>query len=81
MPFSLDYMPFNRFIFDAIHDPYWRKIAVVGPTQNGKSLICTNIPLLYYLFEEEEDVIFGIPQMDLATGMYQEKILPVIQCH
>ena len=77
--FDLDYAPFNKFIFDAIADPYWRKVSVVGPTQNGKTLVATNIPLLYFLFEEEEDVIFGIPSMDLASGMWIEKLRPVIE--
>lgn len=74
-----DFAPFNRFIFDAIMDPYWRKVSAVGPTQNGKTLICTNIPLLYFLFEQREDVIFGLPSMDLASGMWLEKLHPVIE--
>ena len=74
-----DFAPFNRFIFDAIMDPYWRKVSAVGPTQNGKTLICTNIPLLYFLFEQREDVIFGLPSMDLASGMWMEKLNPVIE--
>lgn len=76
--FDWDYAPFNRFIAEAIMNPYWRKVSVVGPTQNGKTLVATNIPMLYYLFEEEEDVIMGIPSMDLAFGMWNEKIKPVI---
>jgi len=77
--FDLDFAPFNKFIFDAMMDPYWRKVSILGPTQNGKSLLATNIPLLYYLFEEEEDVIFGLPTMDLASGMWVEKLRPVIE--
>jgi phage terminase large subunit GpA-like protein len=77
--FDLNYAPFNRFIFDAIMDPYWRDVAVLGPTQNGKSLIATNIPLLYYLFELKEDVIFGLPSLDMASGMWSEKLRPVIE--
>ena len=78
MYFDWDYAPFNKFIAEAIMEPYWRKVSVVGPTQNGKTLVATNIPLLYYLFEEEEDVIFGVPSMDLAYGLWNEKIKPVI---
>lgn len=74
-----DYAPFNKFIFDAIMEPRWRKVAVVGPTQNGKTLVATNIPLLYFLFETNEDVIFGLPSMDLAAGMWAEKLKPVIE--
>ena len=74
-----DYAPFNKFIFDAIMDDRWRKVSVVGPTQNGKTLIATNIPLLYFLFETQEDVIFGLPSMDLASGMWIEKLRPVIE--
>lgn len=74
-----EYAPFNKFIFDAIMDERWRKVSVVGPTQNGKTLIATNIPLLYFLFETNEDVIFGLPSMDLASGMWAEKLNPVIE--
>lgn len=52
---------------------------MVGPTQNGKTLVTTNIPLLYFLFEVEEDVIFGLPSMDLASGMWSDKLRPVIE--
>jgi len=79
MMFDLDFMPFMRFIFDAIEDDYWRKIAIVGPTQTGKSLVGNNIPMLYYLFECNEDVIVGLPNMDLARGIWTEKIKPVIE--
>lgn len=78
MHFDWDFAPFTRFIGEAIQDPRWRRVAVVGPTQNGKSLVATNIPMLYYLFEAQEDVIFGIPSMDLAGGMWADKIKPVI---
>lgn len=77
--FDWDYAPFNKFIAEAIMSDYWRKVAIVGPTQNGKTLVATNIPLLYYLFEVEEDVIFGLPSMDLASGMWIEKIRPIIE--
>lgn len=74
-----EYAPFNKFIFDAIMDDRWRKVSVVGPTQNGKTLIATNIPLLYFLFEMQDDIIFGLPSMDLAAGMWAEKLKPVIE--
>jgi len=79
MLFDPDYAPFNHFIFDAIMDDRWRKVSIVGPTQNGKTTIATNIPLLYYLFEMQEDVIFGLPSMELASGMWLEKLKPVIE--
>jgi len=76
--FTLDFMPFMRFIFDAMQSTRWRKVAIVGPTQSGKSLVANNIPMLYTLFELNEDIIVGIPNMDLAKGIWMEKILPVI---
>jgi len=77
--YETSYAPFNKFIFDAIENPYWRKIAILGPTQNGKTTISTNIPLLYFLFEKKEDVIFGLPTMEMAFGMWNEKLKPVIE--
>lgn len=78
MMFDIEFMPFTRFILDAIMNPYWRRMAIVGPTQAGKSLLANNIPMLYFLFEAQEDIIVGMPHMDLARGIWQEKILPVI---
>lgn len=74
-----EYAPFNKFIFDAIMDERWRKVSIVGPTQNGKTLVGTNIPLLYFIFETNEDVIFGLPSMELASGMWAEKLQPVVE--
>ena len=76
--FDPSYMPCMNFVFDAIMDPYWRKLAIVGPTQAGKSLVCNNIPMLYALFELKEDIIVGLPDMELARGVWTEKIMPVI---
>jgi len=72
------FMPFFRFVFEAMENKYYRKMAIVGPTQAGKSLVCNNIPMLYTLFELQEDIIVGIPTMDLAKGIWSEKIRPVI---
>jgi len=76
--FDCQFAPCMNFVFDAIMDKRWRKVAVVGPTQSGKSLVCNNIPMLYTLFELQEDIIVGIPDMELARGIWMEKIKPVI---
>lgn len=78
MPFSVDFMPLSGFILEAMGSDYWRKLAIIGPTQSGKSLLANNLPMLYYLCELEEDIIVGLPDMDLARGVWNEKILPVI---
>ena len=78
MAFDANFMPFCKFIFDAIDDDYYKAVALVACTQSGKSLMGTNIPILYYLFEKQEDCLYGVPMMSLAHGVWTEKIFPVI---
>jgi transposase InsO family protein len=37
------------------------------------------IPILYHLFELEETVICGLPDMDMASDKWRENLLPAIQ--
>jgi len=49
-----------------------------GPVQSGKTLIFFVIPILYHLFELQEDVICGVPIIETAQGIYEERVKRVL---
>ncbi|MEZ6130522.1 MAG: hypothetical protein R3C59_17690 [Planctomycetaceae bacterium] len=69
---------FESFL-DEIDTGRWSRVAATGPTQNGKTLMCYVIPVLYHLFELNETVIVGLPSIDMANDKWTEDFLPVIQ--
>jgi phage terminase large subunit GpA-like protein len=77
--FRCDRQPYTAVLFDAIDSGRWSRFAITGPTQSGKTLSASVIPVLYHLFEVGENVIFGLPDMDMAGDKWREDLLPVIQ--
>lgn len=77
--FDLDRQPFNRLLFDLIESGSYCRIAVVGPTQTGKTLTAVVIPALYHLFELRENVVCGIPHQKMAYDKWEQDFLPVIK--
>ena len=71
--------PVSQLFFDAVDSGTWSRVAATGPVQNGKTLMCYVIPVLYHLFEIGETVIVGLPSMDMANDKWQEDFLPVIE--
>ena len=71
--------PVSRVFFNEIDSGRWSRVAATGPTQNGKTLMCYVIPVLYHLFEIGETVIVGLPSMDMANDKWTEDFLPVIE--
>ena len=71
--------PFTGLWFDEVDSGHWSRCVATGPTQSGKTLACFIIPLLYHLFELEETVICGLPDMDMAGDKWREDILPAIE--
>jgi len=74
-----DRHPVSRPWFAALDAGEWTRYAAAGPTQNGKTLLCYVVPVLYHLFEVAETVIVGLPTMDMANDKWQEDFLPVIE--
>jgi hypothetical protein len=77
--FSFEFQPFVRLLFDLIEQGHFCRYAVTGTTQAGKSLNALVIPVMYHLFEIGEDVIVGIPQMEMAMEKWKKDFLPVIE--
>ena len=78
LKFRCDRQPYAGLFFDEIDRGGWGVINATGPSQSGKTLTCTIIPLLYHLFERQETVIFGLPDKDMANDKWTKDILPVL---
>lgn len=77
--FSVDSQPFVRAMWSAWQSGLWRRRATTGPVQSGKSLTAYIIPILYHLFEVREDVICGLPTLDMAEVKWEKDLKPVIE--
>jgi len=71
--------PVSKIWFRELDRGVWWRHATVAPTQNGKTLMCYVLPVLYYLFELNETVIIGLPDMRMANDKWERDFLPVIQ--
>ena len=77
--FSCEFMPFMGLVLDVFDsDLFWRFWGS-GPVQSGKTLLFVVIPLMYHLFEMEENVIFGAPELSMAQETWVQDVLPVIE--
>jgi len=77
--FRCSRQPYTGLWFDQVDSGEWGRCVATGPTQSGKTLTCFVIPLLYHLFEMDETVICGVPDMDMAADKWKLDILPVIE--
>lgn len=76
--FRVSRQPWTGLYFDEVDSGRWRRSNVTGPSQAGKTLIGSAIPVAYHLFEYCETTIYGAPTMDMAADKWQQDILPVI---
>jgi phage terminase large subunit GpA-like protein len=77
--FRCSRQPYTALWFAEVDSGRWSRCVATGPTQSGKTLSCFVIPLLYHLFELQETVICGLPDMDMAGDKWREDILPAIE--
>jgi phage terminase large subunit GpA-like protein len=77
--FSCDRQPHTKLWFAEVDSGRWSRINTLGPTQSGKTIQGSAIPVMYHLFEIGEDVIFGVPSMDMAADKWKRDLLPVIR--
>lgn len=77
--FRVDRNPVSRLWFEAVDSGRWNRLVATGPTQSGKTLKCFVIPTLYHLFELNETVICGVPNMDMAGDKWREDLFPAIE--
>lgn len=77
-PYRASRQPFAAAWFDLVEANPWRLVNSTGPVQSGKTLLTWVIPILYHLFELNENVIAGLPSMDVAGDKWREDLFPVI---
>lgn len=68
--------PFAGLLLDEL--PRWKRSAITGCVQSGKSLAGWVIPILYHLFELGESVIAGVPTIEQSQDKWVKELLPVI---
>jgi len=76
-PFTIEAQPFAGLLFDSIESGQFHRYAITGPLQSGKTFLLI-IVCMWHLFEVGENVIYGIPQMEMAMDKWRRDFLPVI---
>lgn len=77
--FRTRYQPYSKLWFDAVDSGLWTRFSATGPSQSGKTLSCSVIPLIYHLFEYNENAIYFAPTEDIAADKWNEDIKPIIE--
>lgn len=70
--------PYVVHYLDAIDSNKYQRFAAVGPTQSGKTLTCSMLPLLYHLFDQSDSVVFGLPDINMVSDKFSIDFLPVV---
>lgn len=76
--FRCDFMPWTGLILDEFDAGMYHEFWISGPVQDGKTTIALIIPMMYYLFEMGENIIFGAPKMEIGQGKFEEEVKPMI---
>lgn len=77
LPYTTTRQPYARLFLR--ESGKWRRHNATGPSQSGKTLTCFVVPLLYHLFERRENVICGLPSLDMSANKWKQDIFPAIQ--
>lgn len=78
-PYRLDTQPYCALAYRAIESGLFNEIVATGPSQTGKTLQFFVIPLIYHLFEVNENVIGAVPDFDIVADKWENDILPVLE--
>lgn len=70
---------FSRLWFNEIDSGRWRRHAITGPGQDGKTVIGFTIPICYHLFEVGERVGIGVPTLDMVKDKWHDDIRPIVE--
>lgn len=76
--YNVDRQPYARLFFEAVDSGHYNRVFATGPTQSGKTLTCLVIPIMYHLFELNETVIIGVPDLDMANDKWTLDLKPVL---
>lgn len=70
--FSVARQPIFGLYFAAVESQQFRRNFIVGPTQSGKSLCGFLIPACYFLFELQESIVIGLPDLALIKDKWAD---------
>ncbi len=76
---KLERNPWLGMWLDAVDSGSWRRFNLTGVSQGGKTLAGSAIPVMFYLFERRETVIYAAPTTEMAADKWRKDILPVIK--
>jgi phage terminase large subunit GpA-like protein len=62
----------------AIDTGGFQRFVVIGPTQDGKTLVTLIVPTLYALCELRCPVVYGAPDMRMCADTWTEKLKPML---
>lgn len=71
-------LPWTGLLYREIDSGRWNRIISTGNVQGGKTLNVYLIPLLWHLFEWQERVIAGVPDMKTAADKFLKEFMPTI---
>ncbi|OAI57944.1 hypothetical protein AYO47_00180 [Planctomyces sp. SCGC AG-212-M04] len=77
--FRCSVQPWTRLWFEAVDSGSFNRFVATGPTQTGKTLACYVIPTMFHLFEIGENVVCGVPKMEIAYDKWEQDFLPAVQ--
>lgn len=77
--YRVERLPHSGLYLDAVDSGRWNDFNATGPRQSTKTFTCFTTPVLYHLFEIREDVIVGLPDMDMAGDKWRKDLLPAIK--
>lgn len=73
-----EFQPFAYHLLHLMDTCGYRRFAVTGCVQSGKTLIALVFNVCWHLFELKQSVIFVVPELSMAEKKYKEEIEPVI---
>ena len=71
--------PAAGLFMDEMDRGRWRRFAFTGPRQGGKTTAAYVVPILHALFEMNETVVLGVPDIQLANDKWRIDLLPAIE--
>lgn len=74
-----EFQPYAYHVLHLMDSLGFRKIRGTGCVQSGKTFNFGVIPLAWHIRERRENVVFGLPEMDMAETKWLEEIWPVFE--
>mgnify|MGYP000745957100 CR=1 FL=1 len=71
--------PYAYHLLNSMDTRGFRRFAVTGCVQSGKTLNTLVINCCWHLFEHRHTVVYGVPDLKMARDKWEEELLPVIE--